>query len=235
MTATELTPEPPEAFALPSGPVSLTAGTLAKIILLGNVSASKSRAGDSFRARVVEPVRLDSIVVLPEGTLLEGTVVKSTAPRMLSRAGSLLLNFTGITLPGGVAAPVLATVSGANLDQRSHTRIDSEGRMTGERPGKLWMALNLGVTAGIAKVADDGTQLLIEALVSTTTDVSTAGTARIVAACVSGVFLMTRHGRDVMLPKFTEMNISFDRPVSISPAQPASAAEGGELPPGQQP
>jgi hypothetical protein len=58
-----------EGFALP-GPVTLAAGTMAKIILLGGVSASKSRPGDSFQARLVEPVRLDSQVVLPEGTLL---------------------------------------------------------------------------------------------------------------------------------------------------------------------
>ena len=37
------------------------------------------------------------------------------------------------------------------------------------------MAINLGVTAGSAKVADDTLQLMIEAIVSTATDVSTAG------------------------------------------------------------
>lgn len=63
-----------EGFALP-GPVTLAAGTMAKIILLGGVSASESRPGDSFQARLVEPVRLDSQVVLPEGTLLGGKVV----------------------------------------------------------------------------------------------------------------------------------------------------------------
>ena len=89
--------------------------------------------------------------------------------------------------------------------------------MQGERPGKAWMLANVGVTAGIAKVADDGMQLLVEAIVETATDASTAGTARIVAACASGVFLLTRHGRDVVLPKFTQMNIVFDRAVSLSP------------------
>lgn len=86
------------------------------------------------------------------------------------------------------------------------------------------MAMNLGVTGGIAKEVDDGAQLLIEAIVSSATDVSTAGTARIVGACVSGLFMLTRHGRDVVLPKFTEMDIIFDRPVALSTAQPAAVA-----------
>ena len=90
--------------------------------------------------------------------------------------------------------------------------MDSEGQLQGERPGKAWMAINLGVTAGIAKEVDDGTQLVIEALVSTATDASTAGTSRVVGACVSGIFMITRRGRDVVLPRFTEMEISLDRP-----------------------
>jgi hypothetical protein len=96
--------------------------------------------------------------------------------------------------------------------------MDAEGRLHGEHPGKAWMAINLGVTAGVGKVADDGLQLIIEAIVSTATDVSTAGTGRIAASCASGLFLLTRHGRDVILPRFTELAVSLDRPVSLSPA-----------------
>ena len=198
-----------------AGPVTLAAGTAAKIILLGGVSASKSRPGDLFQARLVEPVLLDSKVVLPEGTLLKGKVVKSTPPRVLSRSGSLLLAFTDLTLQGGPDVPATASVTGAEIDQSSHTKIDPEGKLHGDRPGTAWMLINAGVTAGIAKEADDATQLLVEALVSTATDASTAGTAKIVAACASGVFMLTRHGRDVILPQFTEMDIVFDRPVSL--------------------
>jgi type IV secretion system protein VirB10 len=208
-------------FVLP-GPVTLATGTQAKIVLLGRVSASKSRPGDSFQARLVEPVRLDSKVVLPEGTLLAGKVVKSTPPRMLSRAGSLLLTFTDVILPGRASIPAVASVTAVELDQRSHTKIDPEGKLQGDRPGKAWMAINIGVTAGIAKVTDDSMQLIIEAVVSTATDASTAGTARIVGICASGLFLLTRHGRDVVLPRFSEMNVSFDRPVSLPGSQSQS-------------
>ncbi len=94
--------------------------------------------------------------------------------------------------------------------------------MQGDRPGAAWTLLNLGVTGGLAKVADDGTQLILEAILSTATDVSTAGTSRIVSECVSGVFMLTRHGRDVVLPKFTEMEITFSRPVVLSAGAPSA-------------
>jgi hypothetical protein len=197
-------------------PATLATGTGAKIILLDGVSASKSLPGDAFQARLVEPVRVGTTVVLPEGTIFQGKVVRSKRPRWLSRSGSLLLTFTGVTLPGSNAGnPIAASVTGAELDPASHTKIDPEGELKGS-PGKAWMLVNIGVTGGIAKVADDGIQLLVEAVSSTATDASTAGTGRIVALCASGIFMITRHGRDVMLPQFTEMNIVLDRPVSLN-------------------
>jgi hypothetical protein len=59
----------------------LPTGTQCKILLLGGVSASKSKPGDVVQARLLEPVLLNSRVVLPAGTLIEGKVVKSTPPR----------------------------------------------------------------------------------------------------------------------------------------------------------
>jgi hypothetical protein len=199
-------------------PADLPTGTLCKILLLGDVSASKSRPDDTVRARLLEPVLLNSRVVLPAGSMIEGKVVKRTPPRWGSRAGSLSLAFTGLTLPGGNLMPITASLTGAELDRRSHTKIDAEGKLHGEHPGKAWMAINIGVTAGLAKEADDTLQLIIEAIVSTATDASTAGVGRIAATCVSGIFMVSRHGRDVILPRFTEMEISLDRPLSVTPA-----------------
>jgi hypothetical protein len=208
---------------------NLPTGTACKILLLGDVSASKSKPGDVVHARLLEPVVLNSRVVLPAGSLIEGNVVKRTPPRWGSRSGSLSLTFTGLTLPGGNLIPMAASLASAELDRRSHTRIDAEGQLRGERPGKAWMAINIGVSAGIAKEVDDGVQLIVEAIVSTATDASTAGASRIVASCISGIFMVSRHGRDVVLPRFTEMDISLDRPLSLSPASaPSNSANAGQ-------
>ena len=212
-------------------PDMVPAGTHCRILLLGSVSASKSKPGDTVQARLLQPVLVNSKVILPAGTLMEGKVVKKTPPRRLSRAGSLYLTFNELTLLEGKRIPIAASLAGAELNERSHTRMDAEGRLHGERPGKVWMAINLGMTAGISKEVDDGVQLAIEAIVSTATDASTAGTARIISGCVSGLYLATRRGRDVVLPRFTEMDISFDRPVTLNAAaviRPSTASAGGK-------
>jgi hypothetical protein len=213
-----------------AGIESLPAGTACKILVLGDVSASKSKPGDVVQARLIEPVVLNSRVVLPAGTLVEGKVVKKTPPRWGSRAGSLAMAFTGMTLPGGNLMPIAASLTGAELDRRSHTKIDPEGQLRGEHPGKAWMAINIGVTAGLAKEADDTLQLIIEAFVSTATDASTAGVGRIAASVVSGIYIVSRKGRDVVVPRFTEMDIALDRPLSVTKsaqsAAPAASVHG---------
>ena len=77
----------------------VTAGTVAHVRLLRDLRASKSRTGDTFMSRLAEPVSLSSGVVLPEGLLVQGKVVRSVAPRRLCRSGSLAVSFTELMLP----------------------------------------------------------------------------------------------------------------------------------------
>ena len=207
----------PESSFVLSRALTIPAETHAAVILLTPVSASKSKPGDAVTARLVEPVRIGPNTVLPEGTLFHGNVLKRTPPRWLSRPGSILFSFSGLSFGGSASSPISASVSEAEFDRGSHTRVDPEGQLRGGPPGKAWLLIDAGVTAGIAKEADDTLQLIIEAIVSSATDASTAGVGRIAAAGASGVFMITRHGRDVILPQFTEMDLVFDRPATIHP------------------
>lgn len=212
-TASENLPARSDAGA----PISIPAGTHCKLLLLGGVSASRSRPGDVVSARLVAPLFLNDKPVLPAGSVFTGKILKETPPRRLSRAGSLALSFNQVRVPNGGSVLISASLAGAELDHHSHTAIDAEGHLHGEHPGKAWMAVNLGVTAGISKEVDDGAQLLLEALISAATDASTAGVARIVSSCASGIYMATRHGRDVVLPAFTEIEVSLDRAVTLNP------------------
>jgi hypothetical protein len=193
----------------------LVAGTQAHLMLLDRLSASKNRAGDSFEARLAEPVCSGSRVLLPEGALLQGRIAKSVPPRRLSRPGSLLLTFTSLTLPTGASSPVAASPTMMEVDQSSQIRMDSEGGVRAGSPGKARLMIDLGVSGAIAKVTDDSFQLIAEALVSTATDASTAGTSRLVAAALAGAYFIARRGRDVILPKYTPMDITFTQPPSL--------------------
>ncbi len=197
-------------------PARVPAGTVAHVVLLSRLRAPKSRAGDAFLARLAEPIRLDSRVVLPEGVVLEGRVVRSVPPRWLNRPGSLSLTFTQLRLPVGGAAAIVASPSAAVVDWASGLQMGSEGEFVAARPSKARFLIDLGVAGGISKAADDSFQLVAETLISTATSASTAGSAKILAAALSGLYLLTRHGRDVSLPPYTRMGISFERPALLS-------------------
>jgi hypothetical protein len=194
---------------------TLAAGTETRIALVGRLSASRSRPGDPFKAILAEPLRLSSGEIVPEGSLFEGHVGKSTPPRWLSRPGSLYLTFNRLVLPSGTSFPIAASVVGAEASRNTRMEVDSEGGLSGGNPGKKRLLVDVGVGFGLSKVADDGFQLIAEALVSTATDASTAGTARLIGMAVGGFFFIRRHGRNVVLPPYTMINIRFDRSPSF--------------------
>lgn len=209
----------------------LPAGTLFKALLLEDISASKSHVGDEIHARLLEPISSDSHVVIPAGSLVEGRVMKAMSPRIPSRAGSLTIGYDSIRLPEGHRIPVSASLASVDVSIGSPLKMDREGHLHGSRPGAIWMLINGGVAGGFAKEVDDGTQLIVEAIISTATDASTAGTARIAGSVVSAAFLLSRKGQDVVLPKNTEMAIILNRPLTFS-AQVAniSSPEGQNSP-----
>jgi len=116
---------------------------------------------------------------------------------------------------GGAATAIAASPVAAEVDRGTHMTMDSEGRIHAQSPGTARFLLDFGVTGGISKVADDTTQLIIEAISSTATDASTAGVAKLAAIGATTIFLLTRHGRDVILPPYTEMDVSLSRAVSL--------------------
>jgi len=178
LAAPAFTPEP----ALASGPITLAAGTHARLVLLQRLSASMNHAGDTLEARLVEPVLIGSKVVLPEGSIFEGHLVKRVPPRRFSRLGTLSLTFTKLTLPAGAETTIAASLVGVEVDKGTRIKMDSEGGLHGGKPGKVALLWNLVWAAGIAKITDDSAQLVLELLISGATDASTAGIARYVGA-----------------------------------------------------
>jgi len=215
-----------------SGSSIVPAGTVCRVLLLEDISASKSHVGDEIHARLLEPILSDSQVVIPAGSVFEGRVMKATRPRIPSRAGSLTIAFDSIRLPEGHRIPVSASLASVHVNAGSPLKMDREGRLHGSRPGAIWFLINGGVAGGIAKEVDDGAQLIVEAIISTATDASTAGTARIAGSVVSAVFMLTRKGHDVVLPNHTEMAITLNRPLTFSAQTARALSVTGQAGPG---
>lgn len=205
-------------------PCTIADGTRLPLVLIKGMSAARDHQGQTFQAVLLEPVLAGSTIAIPQGSILEGVLAKRVPPRRLYRPGSLYLQFNHIALPNGVGATIAASPVAAEVDRGTHMTMDAEGRIHAQSPGTARFLLDFGVTGGITKVSDDTTQLIIEAISSTATDASTAGVARFAAMGASAIFLLTRHGRDVILPPYTEMDVRLSRAVTLgndSPTRPS--------------
>jgi hypothetical protein len=183
---------------------------VARAYLLIALRASLNHQGDTFRGQLAEPVRIDGRVFGP-GTVVEGTVIRSIAPRMLSRAGNLYLRVERIVPPDGEPLRVDGTLSAAEADAQARFALDEEGTLHGRKPGVVNGLVDLGFAYAIGKVSDDISETPIRAIGASMSNAAVANAARYVGLGTALVFLLTRHGRDVYLPKYALIEIDLGR------------------------
>jgi hypothetical protein len=185
-------------------------GRKARLALLSQIS-SKSPSGSSFIAKLEDPVEVDVKPVLPKGTLVEGHLETIPARRMMRR-GALRMVFDRIKLPDGTIQPARFELSST---ESSSAKTDSEGTVH-PTVSKKRLALQLGGTALVAKLADD---LSEEALATS------AGSARWYGLAASTTFLLLQKGREVKLMpgEIIEVDLLRDGsalPIGTSPNRP---------------
>jgi hypothetical protein len=80
------------------------AGSVAHARLLAPLGSSSSKQGQKVEAALMEPLFTpDQVLVLPEGTRLEGVVVLAKRAGWFHRGGRLLFNFPSVVLPPQLA------------------------------------------------------------------------------------------------------------------------------------
>jgi hypothetical protein len=156
----------------------------ARLSLLSQVS-SKSPSGSSFMAKIEDPVEVQGQPVLPAGTLVEGHL-ETTPARRPMRRGALRMFFDRVKLPDGTVQPARFELSAT---ESNSARTDTEGTVH-PTVSKKRLAVQLGGTAAVAKLADD---LSEEALAAG------AGSARWYGLAASTTFLLLQKGREVKL------------------------------------
>jgi hypothetical protein len=182
----------------------------ARAFLLSDLSASHSRESDRFQAQLAEPVRLP-VTTFGPGSLIEGTVLRSKAPRILSRTGSLYLRVDRILAKDGRAVAANGTLDSAEADARARFVLNEEGQLRGRKPGLTRGLVDLAMAYAVGKVTDDIAETPIRAIGAAMSDAAVANAARYFGLGASAAFLITRHGRDVHLAKYSEIEVDFGR------------------------
>jgi len=208
------------------GPVPSVSGSTrkevrARVMLLQPVSAARNKQGDVILSRLLEPLQWDDQVTVPEGSTVWGMIVKDQPPRRLRRAGSMRMSFGKLELPGGESEDVSAWLAAVEAPKGSPLTADSEGTLRAGLRNKKREARDVVLGYLIGKVTDD----LLEEGVKAGLRVAGSGTLK-TAARYAGIgtglaFFFAQRGRDVALPKYTELEIVVAR--SGAPADRTAA------------
>jgi hypothetical protein len=212
-------PAQPEVPRATGHPVTIPAGTHADFLLLTELRASESKQGDTFQARLVEPIfQPDGHLLVPEGSLLDGHISKLVQPRRMSRAASMYLVFDRLTEPGGEGQKVAASLASADVGKKAPVSLDPEGGLHG-KGGARNLAKRVVIGAASEHAVDEAVELATHAVAP-------------YAGAATGLFiLLGGHGNDVDLPQYSDLQILFGRPLMVPGQAAAPPAQTGSNPP----
>lgn len=136
--------------SVPEVPGQLNAGTFLRAQLQNPLSTKDTHVGDTFLARLVQPVTQNGVVLLPVGAQIRGRIAEVHGGRRFTGRASIRLQPDFITFPDGTSRRLHAEL--VDLDNFSDAHVNSEGTIIGTEHPKATMAA-VGLTTASATVA----------------------------------------------------------------------------------
>lgn len=231
------------------GNISPTGGVVHARLEMAVTSASNQK-GDPVDAVITQPLFENGQLIVPEGSVLEGSVVQVRPARRLNRNGQLRVAFHELRLPDTVPQEIEANLESVQAGKSANVKLDSEGGAQATTPKTRY--LSTAVEIGLAGLAARGDPDAKTANPSGTTGSRMAGGIggyKLVGALL-GAFVQSRtfsysmgaygagmsvythfiaRGRDVIFPKDTAMQIGLGihdaTPQTPSQQQPARTGD----------
>lgn len=122
-------------------------GSMVHARLMTPLSSASTLKGAEVEAILSQPLVEDGKLILPQGSLLKGTVVQVQPARHWKRNGQLRFVFREMVLPNGVESKVEAMVQGVQAGAADRMNLDSEGGAGTATPKAryFWTAVSVGL------------------------------------------------------------------------------------------
>jgi hypothetical protein len=146
----ELTPE--KVHMVGTAPA---AGSVIHALLKTPLSSATVQKGDAVEAVMTEPLFTDSQLILPEGTLLKGSVLQVQPARRLHRNGQLRIVFHEIVPTRSAEQHVEASLEGVEVKDDQHLSLDSEGGAQTTTPKTRYLTTGISIALAASSLAPD--------------------------------------------------------------------------------
>jgi len=222
-----LTPEMAESMMN----TEIPPGSMVRARLMTPLNSASTQKGAEVQAILSQPLIVNGKLLLPEGTLLKGTVVQVQPARHWKHNGQLRFILRDLVLSNGVESKVEAMVQGVQSGVADKLNLDSEGGAETQTSKTRYLRTAISVGLAAATHEDEAFNraeggaggfkvvgIVIGAAVSSHP-----------LAIAMGAFGASRsiynnfiaRGRDVVFPEFTAMQIAVDTRDAANGQSPA--------------
>ncbi len=123
--------------------------------LVTPLNSSISKKGDNVEALITEPLVASNHLILPEGSIIQGSVMQVQPARRLARNGQLRILFREVAPPDGVAQKVETSLEGVAVAKGEHLKLDSEGGAQVTTPRTRYLTTGIQVMLAVAAATPD--------------------------------------------------------------------------------
>jgi hypothetical protein len=131
-------------------------GSVVHARLVTPLNSSTSRKGDSVEALITEPLLASNHLILPEGSIIRGSVMQVQPARRLARNGQLRILFREVAPPNGLEQKVETSLEGVAVAKGEHLKLDAEGGAQITTPRTRYLTTGIQVMLAAASAAPDG-------------------------------------------------------------------------------
>jgi hypothetical protein len=131
-------------------------GSVVQARLVTPLSSASSKKGDKVEALITEPLVASAHLILPEGSVIRGSVMQAQPARRLARSGQLRIRFHEVAPPNGVAQKVETSLEGVAVAKGEHLKLDTEGGAQVTTPKTRYLTTGIQVMLATSSAMPDG-------------------------------------------------------------------------------
>jgi len=202
---TQLAPASPASDPAPKGAPEryvVPSGTRLPLILHNAVTTRNAKPGDPVYLETLFPVVVDSRILIPAGSYVQGEILEARRPGKVKGTGEIRVRLNSMILPNCYAVDFNAIPTNAGTGGNEST--DSEGKIHGDtdKGGDVGTVVkSTGIGAAIGAIAGQGAK--------------GAGIGAGVGAAVGLAAVLLTRGPELELPRGTTVDVVLDRTVYL--------------------
>ena len=130
-------------------------GSVVHARLVTRLSSAIAKTGDPVEAIITEPLVASNHLILPEGSLIKGSVMQVSPARRLGRNGQLRILFREVAPPNGIERKVETNLEGVAVSKGEHLKLDNEGGAEVTTPRTRYLTTGIQVMLAASQTSPD--------------------------------------------------------------------------------